>query len=139
MTPERIADIQARASGRETPWTEAAIAAQLARPEAILASATHAFAMGRLLADEAELLLIATDPSHQRQGQGQSCLAAFEALARERQAVCVFLEVAASNDAARALYEACGYRQIGRREGYYTQAHGAAEAAILMRRDLQTA
>ena len=42
------------------------------------------------------------------------------------------LEVAASNMAAIALYERLGFRQVGRRKGYYADG----EDACLMNMDL---
>jgi ribosomal-protein-alanine N-acetyltransferase len=46
--------------------------------------------------------------------------------------------VAEDNDAAIALYTASGYRQIGRRPGYYLPKDGAPLAALVMRKSLTT-
>jgi len=46
----------------------------------------------------------------------------------------VFLEVAEDNGSARALYRRAGFRDVGRREGYYPAGKGAA--ALILRRDL---
>jgi ribosomal-protein-alanine N-acetyltransferase len=46
----------------------------------------------------------------------------------------VFLEVEEGNVPARRLYQRAGFRQVGRREGYYPAARGAA--ALILRRDL---
>jgi ribosomal-protein-alanine N-acetyltransferase len=42
----------------------------------------------------------------------------------------MFLEVAADNTAARALYAAAGYQQVGQRRGYYA---GGIDALVLAR------
>jgi ribosomal-protein-alanine N-acetyltransferase len=47
-----------------------------------------------------------------------------------------FIEVGASNHAARALYAALGFTEAGLRPGYYRRGQGPAEDAILMRKGL---
>jgi ribosomal-protein-alanine N-acetyltransferase len=46
----------------------------------------------------------------------------------------VFLEVDEGNVPARKLYRRAGFREVGRREGYYPEGKGAA--ALILRRDL---
>ena len=89
----------------------------------------RAFALGRVIADEAELLTLACDPAYRRKGLGRARLAGFEAEARARGAVTAFLEVAADNLPAHALYEAADYAEVARRAGYY--ALGTVDALIL--------
>lgn len=74
--------------------------------------------------DEAEVLNIAVAPDFQRLGIGRALLKATAART-------LFLEVRESNAAARAFYQSLGFRQTGRRRGYY---HHPAEDAILMSR-----
>jgi ribosomal-protein-alanine N-acetyltransferase len=87
------------------------------------------------VAGEAELLTIAVDPAHRRQGLGRTLVEAFLAEARQRGAETAFLEVAEDNTAARTLYTAAGFTQTGRRKGYYRGA-GRVVDAILMGRTL---
>ena len=47
----------------------------------------------------------------------------------------MFLEVAADNPSARALYQANAFREVGRRPGYFSRRDGAV-TALIMRRDL---
>ena len=89
-----------------------------------------AFALGRVTLDEAELLTLAVDPAHQRQGLGRQCLAQFEAKAQENGATRAFLEVAASNHAALALYRNTGWTQDGTRPNYYATATGREDAIL---------
>ena len=116
------------ARGGETPSHSTAETAQ----------SLQGFALGRIILDEAELLTLAVDPSHQRQGLGQALLAGFEAEANARGARTAFLEVAATNTAARALYERAGWVETGRRTAYYA-ATPARIDAILMTRALASA
>ena len=48
----------------------------------------------------------------------------------------MFLEVDEDNAPARRLYARAGFREVGRRPGYYQQDKGAAATALVLRRDL---
>ena len=48
----------------------------------------------------------------------------------------MFLEVAADNPAAIALYRKQGFAEIGRREGYFARANGQPATALVMARNL---
>ena len=48
----------------------------------------------------------------------------------------VFLEVDEENAAARRLYARAGFKEVGRRKGYYPKDAGQATAALVLRRDL---
>ncbi|MXY32781.1 MAG: GNAT family N-acetyltransferase [Boseongicola sp. SB0676_bin_33] len=91
----------------------------------------HGFALGRVAADEAELLTVAVDPGHRRQGIGLACCAAFESEAGSRGAARAFLEVAATNDAARRLYLASGWIKDGRRQAYCRTPAGRVDAILM--------
>lgn len=89
------------------------------------------FALGRIAADEVELLTLIVAPEHRRTGLGRSLLAQFEDEALVRGAEAAFLEVAQDNIAARELYENAGWRSVGKRPAYY----GGVDA-IVMRKPL---
>jgi ribosomal-protein-alanine N-acetyltransferase len=92
------------------------------------------FTLLRMAGDEAELLLCATCESVRRQGIARRLVEAALVSARARGALRMFLEVRESNHAARALYERCGFSQIGIRPGYYTSVKGERLAALTMAR-----
>ena len=92
------------------------------------------FALGRIAADEAELLTIAVDPVHRRQGIGRTCCAAFETEAKSRGAVRAFLEVASTNETARRLYLASGWIGHGCRNAYYRTPAGRVDAVLMSKR-----
>jgi ribosomal-protein-alanine N-acetyltransferase len=48
----------------------------------------------------------------------------------------VFLEVGEDNVPARKLYQRAGFREVGRRDGYYQGPKGKSTAALVLRRDL---
>ena len=130
MTPQDMAELHARVSN--SPWSADSFAQQIEQPNALLAFNEHAFAIGRAILDEAELLQIATDPDHQRQGMGRQVLIAFESAARAKGCARAFLEVAQSNAPAQALYATCGWQTDGRRKAYYTTPNGDREDALLL-------
>ncbi|QYX58509.1 GNAT family N-acetyltransferase [Roseovarius sp. SCSIO 43702] len=116
-------------------WRAEEFAALLASAHVIAAGDADAFAVLRVVADEAEVLTVATDPARQRQGRARAALAAALAEATARGARRAFLEVAEDNAPARRFYAAEGFAQTGRRSGYYRRA-GAAVDAVLMARAL---
>ena len=108
----------------------------LATPGALLVERKGAFALGRCIADEAELLTIAVDPDSRRRGIGRVCLLEFEQVAHAAGARTAFLEVAANNVAAIALYRVTGWENIGIRRGYYLDAAKNRFDALVMRKPL---
>lgn len=137
MTPEALARLHARAFINPRPWTAQEFADLLTSPHVFVTGDTRAFALGRVIADEAELLTIATDPGHRRAGLARTTLNAFHQTACARGATTVFLDVAADNTPARALYAAAGYDQTGLRKGYYRNPTGAVVDALMLSRDLR--
>lgn len=137
MSPAALAALHAACFRRPRPWTEAEFAALLAGPGVILVTDAAGFALGRAAGGEAELLTLAVIPEARRRGLGRALLVRFEAEARARGAAEVFLEVAADNLPARALYARAGYGQAGRRRGYYAAGpEGPATDALVLRRSL---
>lgn len=132
-----LAAIHAAAFTRPPPWPAAAIAQTLATPGAFLCAAPDGFLIGRVLAGEAELLTLAVRPEARRRGIGRHLVSEFLLLATAAGAATAFLEVAADNPAAIALYRAAGFAETGRRRGYY-RGDGAATAidALVLSRPL---
>ena len=82
-----------------------------------------------LMAGEAHIVTVAVRQSHRRMGIGERLLIAAIEQAMEFGQEVVTLEVRASNDAARRLYEKYGFANVGRRVRYYTDNN---EDAIIM-------
>jgi ribosomal-protein-alanine N-acetyltransferase len=78
-----------------------------------------AMASGWQVVDELHITLVAVDPALRRQGLGRQVLTALLAHCRVLGSERATLEVAASNGAALALYQALGFREAGRRSAYY--------------------
>ena len=135
MTPEQMAQCHARAfDGRGQVWSAREIADLLASPHVFAVGDACCFAMGRVVAGEAELLTLACDPAYQGQGLGRACLADFEAEAVVRGAEEFFLEVAADNTAAQALYLSAGYSEAARRKAYYARQGADPVDALILRK-----
>ena len=133
MTPEALAALHRRCfEATPRPWSASEFAALLADPATLVVHTDDSFALGRLAGPEAELLTLVVDPDRRRRGTATTLMAALEADATARGACELFLEVAATNAAARALYAGLGYRQAGLRTGYYTRPDGPAIDALVL-------
>ena len=93
--------------------------------DALIGHAVMSIALG-----EAHLLNLCIHPDRQRQGTGRRLLHRMLRVASERQADTLFLEVRASNMAARALYEDEGFGEIGQRRDYYPADCGREDAIV---------
>jgi ribosomal-protein-alanine N-acetyltransferase len=82
-------------------------------------------------AGEAHLLDLSVAPEWQRQGIGAGLTRFLMGIARERGAGRMYLEVRPSNAAARALYVAHGFREIGLRRNYYPGPNGPEDAVLM--------
>jgi ribosomal-protein-alanine N-acetyltransferase len=92
------------------------------------------FIISRLVLDEAEILSTAVAAPRRGKGLARRLLDLHLRRLAGLGARTVFLEVEEGNVPARRLYQRAGFRQVGRREGYYPAARGAA--ALILRRDL---
>lgn len=137
MTPETLAAIHARAFARSgRGWSAAEFAALLESPYVFVFIKENAFALGRVIADEAELLTLATDPAARRLGLARAALEGFETEARARGATRGFLDVAEDNAPARALYASAQWHECARRSAYYPRAGGQAADALILEKPL---
>lgn len=93
------------------------------------------FALSRVVADEAELLLLATVPELRRRGVAVALLRSVATDARDRGAAKLHLEVREGNDAIK-LYRAAGFAKVGERRHYYRGANGQAHDALTYSRHL---
>jgi ribosomal-protein-alanine N-acetyltransferase len=137
--PATVADAPALAALERRcfsdPWPAGAFTSALEAPQVIAfvveeRGAILGYFVGRAVLGEGEILNLAVVPEARRRGLGRWILEAGLALLREAGADEVFLEVRASNRAARALYRARGFREVGRRARYYRQP---VEDALVLR------
>lgn len=95
------------------------------------------FLIAMCVADEMEILSIGVVPSDQRRGQARAMMTRLEEHAVAHGIRVVFLEVDVNNSKARALYEVFGYRRVGERRAYYTNADGSTSDALLLAKDIE--
>ena len=141
LRPATAADAAALAAlhetGFEEHWSAGGMAGLLAMPGtfALIAEAEGTvcgFVLTRVAADEAEILSIAVHPAFRRRSLGRALLLAAAERALAEGALVVHLEVAVDNPAALGLYAGLGFRQSGRRRGYYARAQGPAADALIL-------
>lgn len=133
MTLDDMASLHTRAfAGQDRAWSRDEFGTLLSGNTVFSVGGTEAFAIGRAVAGEAELLTIATAPEARRKGLARAVLRAFEAEAERRNAVQFFLEVSEDNTAALALYRAEGYAEVARRAAYYRRPDGRPVDALIM-------
>ena len=96
------------------------------------------FILFQAVAGEAEILTLAVRPDARRRGFGLKLVEAAAARAFEAGAATLWLDVAADNNAALALYAGAGFETLGRRRGYYRVGPNQRVDAIVMRRALNT-
>ena len=128
-----------------TPWEADAVKALIEHPAAVSLIAALpgrkivGFVIAQIAADEAEILSIGVAADAQRQGIGRKLVDGTVRAAARAEARRLYLDVAESNVAARALYAACGFSAAGHRKAYYTLPDGAREDGFLLARDLAKA
>lgn len=132
-----LAGLHAAAFPPGEAWGEDAFARLLALPGTTGALAAEedapvGFVLARQALDEAELLTLAVLPERRRRGFGRALLAYCLGVLAEGGVRRAFLEVAAENAAARALYAGLGFALAGERRDYY----GAGRHALLLACDL---
>lgn len=129
-----MAALHGRCFTSPRPWVAAEFAAMVSDPLCFTLIESDGFLIGRIVADEAEILTLAVDPDARRRGTGARLVQGFLDEAQRQGAATVFLEVAENNLPAISLYRQAGFAQIGVRQGYYVLPSGVGLNAIVMSR-----
>jgi ribosomal-protein-alanine N-acetyltransferase len=82
-----------------------------------------------LMVNEAHIVTVAVREEHRHQGIGERLLIAAIELAMDADQEVVTLEVRASNESAKSMYEKYGFTRVGLRKRYYTDNN---EDAVIM-------
>ncbi len=137
MTPAELARMEALCfPNSSTTWSERDFDTHLKNPSGITISDKTGFVIGRLAANEAEILTLCVLPEFRRNGHGAELLKSFEEQAKEEKASEIFLEVAIDNEAALALYASRGFTRVGRRRKYYANDQGIAVDANILKKEI---
>ena len=105
------------------PWSENSIAYELtSRLSYWLVAVEDGVVVGYIgsqsVLGESDMMNVAVHPDHRRKGIAEKLIAALSEGLKERNNVCLTLEVRASNAPAIALYDKLGFTQVGRRPNY---------------------
>ena len=95
------------------------------------------FSLARVVADEAELLLLGVRPEARGAGIGKSLIDDFQRAALSHGADRLHLEVRDGNPAVN-LYQNSGFTIVGRRRRYYSGADGELYDALSLSRPART-
>ena len=120
------------------PWSENSIASELKNPLAFWLVAEEdgcvvGYIGSQTVLPESDVMNVAVDPAHRRQGIGAILVEALIKELRNRYCESLTLEVRASNAPAIALYDKLGFQQVGRRPNYY---RNPKEDALILRKTL---
>lgn len=120
------------------PWSEKSIASELENKLAFWLVAVEddqvvGYIGSQTVMDESDMMNVAVHPHHRRKGIAEALVTALVSALKEKGSVSLTLEVRASNEPAKALYEKLGFAQAGRRPNYY---RNPKEDAIILRKML---
>lgn len=117
-----------------TPWSEASLFNELRNPRSVSTVARRGrnvigYIFASRVVDEGHILTYAVHPDYRRLGVGSSLARDMIARLKEEDCRFIFLEVRASNEKARKIYESLGFTALGVRKSYYSSP---AEDAVVM-------
>ena len=120
------------------PWSEKSIASELNNPLALWLVAVEGDSVvgyigSQTVLDESDMMNVAVHPDHRRRGVAEALVTALSDALKARGSVSLTLEVRASNEPAKALYEKLGFALAGRRPNYYRNPR---EDALILRKML---
>lgn len=109
---------------------------QVVAHRAMVGQKLAGFILSRLVQGEAEILSVAVAAARRGRGLARQLVDLHLRRLAGLGIRTVFLEVGEDNAPARRLYQRTGFREVGRREGYYQDVPGHNIAALVLRRDL---
>ena len=120
------------------PWSENSIASELNNQLALWLVAEEngrvaGYIGSQTVPDESDVMNVAVHPDFRRRGIAQALVMALCSALKKQGSVSLTMEVRASNEPAKALYEKLGFEQVGRRPNYY---RNPKEDAYILRKML---
>ena len=119
------------------PWSEKSVAYELnnslscwlvAEEDGMVAG----YVGSQTVIDESDMMNVAVHPDHRRKGIAEKLVVELVEALKKRESHCLTLEVRASNEPAKALYEKLGFIQVGLRKNYY---RNPKEDALILRKE----
>ena len=119
------------------PWSENSIASELDNRLSLWLVALEGETVVGYVGSQsvmgwADMMNIAVHPDYRRQGVAWKLVEHLVQALQQNDVTCLTLEVRASNEPAKALYEKFGFLQVGRRPNYY---RNPKEDALILRKE----
>lgn len=119
------------------PWSEKSVASELSNPLSLWYVAMDGeklvgYVGSQTVLDGSDMMNVAVDPNYRRQGIAEQLIEKLIEGVKQKGAICLLLEVRASNAPAISLYEKLGFFQVGRRPSYY---RNPKEDALILRKE----
>ena len=119
------------------PWSEKSVASELDNKLSLWLVAVEedevvGYIGSQTCCDETDMMNVAVHSQHRRKGIAEALVLALVEALKEAGSHCLTLEVRASNEPAKALYERLGFGQVGRRPNYY---RNPKEDALILRKE----
>ena len=132
----QVAELEKLCFGTEA-WSEKSVASELNNKLALWLVAEDAgnvwgYVGSQTVMDETDMMNIAVHPDYRNRGVAIGLIQELIAALKERGSHSLMLEVRASNDPARKLYEKLGFQQVGLRKNYY---RNPKEDACILRKE----
>ena len=132
----QVAAIEKECFGRES-WSERSVAGELSNALAFWLVAVDGdtvagYVGSQTVCGETDMMNVAVTATYRRQGIAEKLVLALVEALKAQGSRCLTLEVRASNEPAKALYEKLGFVQIGRRPKYYQNPR---EDALILRKE----
>lgn len=119
------------------PWSETSVASELKNPLSCWLVAEEdgvvaGYVGSQTVIDESDMMNVAVHPDYRRKGIAEALVMELVEALKKRESRCLTLEVRASNEPAKALYEKLGFEQVGLRKNYY---RNPKEDALILRKE----
>lgn len=116
------------------PWSETSFLSEIHKPRslpevALLNETIVAYICADYVGDEGHILTLAVHPDYRRRGIANVLVGHIIEQLRQRGCMFLYLEVRASNQIAKNLYQSFGFRIVGTRKNYYV---APVEDAVIM-------
>ena len=119
------------------PWSEKSVASELNNPLALWLVADDngrvaGYIGSQTVVGESDMMNVAVHPDYRQQGIATGLIVGQVEQLRKLESHSLTLEVRASNEPAKRLYEKLGFQQVGCRKNYYRNPR---EDALILRKE----
>ena len=119
------------------PWSEKSVASELNNPLALWLVAEEndrvaGYIGSQTVVGESDMMNVAVHPDFRRKGIAEELVVSLVEELKKLESHCLTLEVRASNEPAKQLYEKLGFQQVGCRKNYY---RNPKEDALILRKE----